>query len=93
MPSSSAKLDQALADLIEAFTELEIELDGKFGEDEDTYTSAIIETVEAAIEKNITHLGFSDHVPLPDNNWNIRMPYSELPDYNSDLENAKNKTS
>jgi hypothetical protein len=50
MPSSSAKLDQALSDLIEAFTELEIELDGKFGEDEDTYSSALIETLEAAIE-------------------------------------------
>lgn len=56
-------------------------------------TGTVADYVEAAIEKKITHLGFSDHVPLPDNNWNIRMPYSELPDYNNDLENARNKYS
>lgn len=50
MPNSYAKLDQALSDLIEAFSELEVELDGKFSEDEESYNSALIETVEAAIE-------------------------------------------
>lgn len=50
----------------------------------------VADYVEAAIQKNMTHLGISDHVPLPDNNWNIRMPYSQLPDYIRDMENAKN---
>ena len=50
MPNSYAKLDQALSDLIEAFSELEVELDEKCGEDEESYNSALIETVEAAIE-------------------------------------------
>lgn len=49
----------------------------------------VVDYVEAAIEKKMTHLGFSDHVPLPDDNWNIRMPYSQLPDYMSDMEQAK----
>ncbi|HAK47630.1 MAG TPA: histidinol phosphatase, partial [Spirochaeta sp.] len=47
--------------------------------------------VDAARKCNITHLGFSDHVPLPDNRWNIRMPYSELPLYVRDINQAQEK--
>ena len=44
--ADSTKLDQALRDLIEAFTELEEELDEKYGDDEDTYSTAVIEGLE-----------------------------------------------
>ncbi len=50
MPNSFAKLDEALSDLIEAFSDLEVELDEKFGDDEDAYSGALIETLETSIE-------------------------------------------
>ncbi|MBF9017270.1 MULTISPECIES: histidinol-phosphatase [unclassified Oceanispirochaeta] len=53
-------------------------------------TGTVEEYVQAAIQRNLTHLGFSDHVPLPDDSWNIRMPYSQLADYNIDMEQARN---
>jgi len=59
--------------------------------------------VKAAIEKDITRLGISDHIPFPDNrlkfypgsnsNFQIRMDYSELPDYFKEYFEIKNKYS
>lgn len=53
MADSFTKLDQALKDLIEAYTELESELDGKYGEDEEAYAAAIIEALETSIESAV----------------------------------------
>lgn len=53
MSSPIAKLDQALKDLIEAFVELEEELDDKFGDDEEKYSIAVVESLEGAIENAI----------------------------------------
>ena len=50
MANSHSKLDQALRDLIEAYMELEEDLDEKLGQDEESYDSAIIETLETSIE-------------------------------------------
>lgn len=54
-------------------------------------TGTVSDYVEAAVEKSLTQLGFSDHVPLPDDRWNIRMPYTELPDYVAEIEQAAEK--
>ncbi len=51
-------------------------------------TGTVTDYVLAAIDSSLTHLGFSDHVPLPDDRWNIRMPYGELSDYVEELEKA-----
>ena len=37
-----SKLDQALKDLLESYSELEERLEQKFGEDEESFTHAII---------------------------------------------------
>lgn len=50
MANSYAKLDSALKELIEAFSEVEEDLDEKFGEDEEAYTSALIEALETSVE-------------------------------------------
>lgn len=50
MASSYAKLDQALKDLIEAYTELDEVIEKKYGEDEDAFSHAIIEALETSIE-------------------------------------------
>ena len=50
MSNSYAKLDQALKDLLEAYTELEEENESKFGDDEDSYSHAMIEALETSIE-------------------------------------------
>ena len=50
MASSFSKLDQALQDLIEGFTNLEAEISGKYAEDEDSYSHAIVEVLETSIE-------------------------------------------
>ena len=40
----------------------------------------------------MTHLGFSDHTPLPDNRWpEVRMPLCELSEYVSEIEEAQEK--
>ena len=56
-------------------------------------TGNVSDYVKSAIHRNITHLGFSDHVPLPDDRWNIRMPYKQLPDYVQDIEEARDSYS
>lgn len=53
MASSYAKLDQALKDLIEAYTELDEELEEKYGDDEDSFSHAMIEALETSIESAI----------------------------------------
>lgn len=50
MSNAYVRLDQALRDLIEAYTEIEAELEDKFGGDEDSFSHAVIEALEAAIE-------------------------------------------
>lgn len=59
MVSSFKKLDQALRDLIEAYTELEEEISSKTGDDEDAFSSAIIETLETSMESAIEEHDFS----------------------------------
>jgi histidinol-phosphatase (PHP family) len=46
--------------------------------------------IKSALDKKMTHLGFSDHTPLPDNRWpDVRMHMGELEDYVYDIESAK----
>ena len=42
--------------------------------------------LKSAIEKNLDQLGFSDHAPFPDHDFGNRMPFEELPDYISAIE-------
>jgi hypothetical protein len=53
MGDAYTKLDQALKDLIEAYTEIESELDDKHGDDEESFSTAIIEVLETAVESAI----------------------------------------
>lgn len=49
---------------------------------------------EAAVKKNMTHLGFSDHTPLPDNRWSdIRMSMDQLESYVKAVNKVKNELS
>lgn len=51
---------------------------------------APVDYAAAAVEKNITVLGISDHTPLPDNRWApIRMDIAELDDYIADVQKAR----
>lgn len=50
MADSFGKLDQALKDLIEAYTELEQQLDEKYGDDDEAFSNAVIEALETSIE-------------------------------------------
>jgi len=50
MANSYAKLDSALKDLVEAFSEVEEELSAKHGEDEEALSHAVIEALETAVE-------------------------------------------
>jgi hypothetical protein len=43
-------LDQALKDLIESYAELDEETEEKFGDDEESYSHAVIEVLETSIE-------------------------------------------
>jgi len=54
----------------------------------------VLEYTQAAIEKGMTHLGFSDHTPLPDNRWiNVRMHIDELPEYVKEVEEVQQQHS
>jgi len=53
MADSFAKLDQALKDLIEAYTQLEEEYEEKFSDDDEAFSSAMIEALETSIENAI----------------------------------------
>jgi len=51
---------------------------------------SVTDYARSAFEKGITHLGFSDHTPLPDNRWSdVRMDMSELESYVEDIKKAK----
>ncbi len=51
-----------------------------------------VDYAAAAVEKGIHVLGFSDHTPLPDNNWlPIRMDIAELDAYLDEVKEAKEK--
>jgi histidinol-phosphatase (PHP family) len=54
-------------------------------------TGNVSDYAVSAIEKGLTHLGFSDHTPLPDNRWpEVRMHLSELSSYVREIEEAQN---
>ncbi|MFN8389162.1 MAG: hypothetical protein U0136_02590 [Bdellovibrionota bacterium] len=50
MANTFSKLDQALKDLIEAYVELEGQLEEKHGDDEESMSHAMIEALETAVE-------------------------------------------
>ncbi len=50
MVKSFSKLDQALKDLVEAYAELESDLEAKHGEDEESLSAALIEALETGVE-------------------------------------------
>lgn len=52
----------------------------------------VSEYAEYAVNKKMTHLGFSDHTPLPDNRWSdVRMHISELEDYVREIDEVRQK--
>jgi ribonuclease E len=53
MANSFSKLHQALRDLIEAYTELEEELDEKCSDDDEAFSNEMIEALETSIESAI----------------------------------------
>lgn len=53
MANSFTKLHQALRDLIEAYTELEEELDEKCSDDDEAFSNEMIEALETSIESAI----------------------------------------
>ena len=59
--TSVSKLDQALKDLVEAFLNLEEELESAHGDDEDSYSGALVEALEGAIEGAMDEFGASSH--------------------------------
>jgi len=50
MRGSTSKLEQALKDLIEAYSELDTELTAKLEDDEEAYASSMLESLETSIE-------------------------------------------
>ena len=50
MASSVSKLDQAMKDLLDAYISLEDQVDANHSEDDDAFSSAILEALEIAIE-------------------------------------------
>lgn len=59
MVSSFKKLDEAIQNLIEAYTELEEEISERVGDDEDAFSHSIIEALETSIESAIEETDFS----------------------------------
>ena len=48
------------------------------------------EYADAAAEKGLEVLGFSEHTPFPDDRWNdVRMDYRELDDYGREIDSLK----
>jgi hypothetical protein len=47
------RLEQAILAVIESYTALEAVVESKYGDDEDSYSNAIIEALEASIESAI----------------------------------------
>lgn len=48
-----------------------------------------LEYAKAAVRKNISILGFSDHAPFPDYDFGLRMDFSEINSYISKIDEAK----
>ena len=44
---------------------------------------------EEAVKKGLKRLGFSDHMPFPDDRFGLRMPYGELEDYLEEIAGLK----
>lgn len=59
MSNSLERLEQALKDLIEAYSDVEEEIDDKFGDDEEKFSIAMIESMEGAIENAVEEQGYS----------------------------------
>ena len=59
MSNAAEKIDIALKELLEAFSELEQDLDEKHGDDEDAYQSLLAETFESSIETAVEESGTS----------------------------------
>lgn len=45
--------------------------------------------VEEAVRKGLVRLGFSDHMPWPDDRFGLRMPYAELEAYMEEIRQLK----
>lgn len=53
---------------------------------------AVMEYAEEAIRKGVTTLGFSDHMPFPDDRYGgRRMPYTEIEDYLDEIAILKDR--
>jgi histidinol-phosphatase (PHP family) len=53
-------------------------------------TGDVPDYCRAALDSGLSVLGISDHAALPDDRWpEIRMDYSELPDYCDSIDNAR----
>lgn len=48
------------------------------------------EYVQAAVKEGLAVLGFTDHAPFPDHDFGMRMPYSELKPYFSEVDRLAN---
>ncbi len=59
MANSTSKLDQALMDLIEAYSEIASGLAEKHGEDEDALNNALVEVLETSIDSAVEEQGFN----------------------------------
>ena len=59
MSEAAERLHKALSNLIESYTEIESELEEKFTDDEDSFSHAIIETLEGGIEAATEERGIS----------------------------------
>lgn len=44
---------------------------------------------EEAVRKGLVRLGFSDHLPFPDDRFGLRMPFAELEDYLQEVGDLK----
>lgn len=48
---------------------------------------------QEAIRRKLVRLGFSDHLPFPDDRFGLHMPYAEFEDYLQDVSGLKKKFS
>lgn len=52
----------------------------------------VFDYCQAAVERDLTVLGISDHAALPDNRWShVRMDFQELPNYCTVIDEAKSR--
>jgi len=57
MADSIKKLDQAIKNLIEAYSKVEEEFDEKYADDPETFETQLLETIESSIESAIDEQG------------------------------------